>query len=165
IEPRELRKLRDRLQRFRDEVLHLSDKSEEGRTLGTTYSATPPRFTFRSSVGRRKLEFDEITRDDIENVLRILDPWLQRQWNRLVHEDPAPREPESARGKDRCDHARSQPKWGIGMTCGKAGGHTDEFAIGSSSWVSVALPEAWHGGTVVHNGPTIRIPWWALKCR
>jgi hypothetical protein len=34
--------------------------------------------------------FDEITREEIENLLDTLDPWLQRHWERLVHEDDTP---------------------------------------------------------------------------
>lgn len=90
IAPRELRKVRDRLQGFRDEVLHLSDKSEEGRALHTSYTADPPYFVFRSSVGRKTMDFDEISKPEIEGLLATLDPWLDRHWERLVHEEDTP---------------------------------------------------------------------------
>ena len=87
VDPRELRKLRDRLQGFRDEILHFADKADEGRELRTKWSADPPHFTYESSVGRDQVGWDSISRPEIEELLAKLDPWLHRHWERLVHED------------------------------------------------------------------------------
>lgn len=88
IEPNDLEDLRDRLERFRNEVLHLSDKTQEGRAVHTRWTADPPHFVFESSVGDRgELEWDSISRADIEGWLTTLDPWLHRHWGRLVHEE------------------------------------------------------------------------------
>jgi hypothetical protein len=87
IDPRALRKLRDRLRGFRDEILHLSDKSEEGRSLTTSWTTDRPFLVFRSSVGRSALAFDEISRPEVEGFLEQLDPWLRRHWERLIQED------------------------------------------------------------------------------
>ena len=88
IDPSELERLRDRAEGFRDEVLHLSDKTQEGRAVHTAWTADPPFFVFKSCVGDRgKLELDSISRPEVEELLRKLDPWLHRHWERLVHED------------------------------------------------------------------------------
>jgi hypothetical protein len=87
IEPRRLRRWRDRLQGFRDEILHISDESEEGRGLNWHWTAAPPHFAFESSVGRRKFRHDRISRPEIEELLKQLDPWLHDHWERLVHEE------------------------------------------------------------------------------
>jgi hypothetical protein len=90
MEPRDLRKLRDRLGRFRHEILHLSDKSEEGRSLNMTWTVERPYWTFRSSVGRETLGYDEISQVEINNLLDSMDLWLRPHWERLVHEDDSP---------------------------------------------------------------------------
>lgn len=82
--------LRDRVKNFRNEILHLSDKSEEGREVHVSWTADPPHFAIRSTIGERgKLESDTITRTEIEAILADFDPWLRRHWDRLVHEEPA----------------------------------------------------------------------------
>ncbi len=77
-----------RMRGFRHEVLHLSDKTEDGRAVHTTWTADPPYFVFRSSVGDRgELKWDSISRPEIEELLANLDPWVHKHWDRLVHED------------------------------------------------------------------------------
>ena len=87
IQPRRLRRWRDRLQGFRDEVLHISDESEEGRGLKWHWTASPPHFAFESSIGRRTFRHDKISRAEIEELLKLLDPWLRDHWERLVLEE------------------------------------------------------------------------------
>lgn len=89
VPPRAVRRLRDRLTPLRNEVLHLSEKSDDGRILETRWSAEPPEFTFRSSVGRGRVRWASITRAEIGDVLKLLDPWLERHIDRLVRQhDP-----------------------------------------------------------------------------
>jgi hypothetical protein len=80
--------LRDRAKHFRDEILHLSDKSQAGRAVHVSWTADPPHFVIKSSIGQRgKLAWDSISRAEVEDLLATLDPWLHRHWERLVHED------------------------------------------------------------------------------
>ena len=83
----ELRKLRDRAAWLRHEILHLSDKRDDGRALEMTWTIERPYPVFRSSVGRDTLAFDEMSKPDVGAILDKLDPWLRRHWDRLVHED------------------------------------------------------------------------------
>lgn len=62
VDPRELRKLRDRLRGYRDEILHFADKADEVRELRTKWSADPPHFTYESNVGRDQVGWDSISR-------------------------------------------------------------------------------------------------------
>lgn len=84
-----LKKLRDRAEGFRDEILHLSDKMQEGREVNVSWTRDPPYFAVRSSIERQrgKLEWDTITKAEILDLLAKLEPWLHRQWERLLHED------------------------------------------------------------------------------
>lgn len=96
----ELLALRDRVRNFRDEILHLSDKEQEGRDVRISWTRDPPYFAVRSSIGQRgELEWDTITRADVEELLADLDPWLHRHWERLVHEDDAPETAEALAAK------------------------------------------------------------------
>lgn len=90
VPPRQLRRLRDRLQGFRDEVMHLSDKSlDDHRVIQTKWSADEPHFTYESSVGRDHVGWDKMTRDEVQDVLGRLDPWLHDCWERITSErDP-----------------------------------------------------------------------------
>jgi hypothetical protein len=84
----ELLALRNRVRNFRGEILHLSDKSQEGRAVHVSWTAETPHFAIKSSIGQRgKLDWDTITRAEVEGLLSDLDPWLQRHWERLVYED------------------------------------------------------------------------------
>lgn len=91
VPPRQLRKLRDRLQGFRHEVMHLADKSlDNHREIRTKWSADEPHFTYESSVGRDHIAWDAMTRSEVETLLGELDPWLHDCWERLVSaRDPA----------------------------------------------------------------------------
>jgi hypothetical protein len=84
----ELQGMRDRAERFRDEILHLSDKIQIGRELSTSWTSEQPYMTFKSSVGSgRKLEWDSISQPEIEQALATLNPWLRRHWERLTQEE------------------------------------------------------------------------------
>jgi hypothetical protein len=65
----------------------LSDETEEGRALKQHWSADPPHFVFESSVGRKAVRRDSISRPEIDELLANLDPWLHRHWARLVQEE------------------------------------------------------------------------------
>jgi hypothetical protein len=82
----ELQRLDARLEAFRNEIVHLSDKTQDGGELRTRYTHDPPYFVFESSVGDRgKLEFDSISRPEIEGLLNTIDPWLRDHWERITH--------------------------------------------------------------------------------
>jgi hypothetical protein len=84
----ELQGMRDRAEKFRDEVLHLSDKTQDGRALHTSWTIEKPQWTFKSSVGSgRKLEWDSISQEEIEQILKTLNPWLRGHWERLTQEE------------------------------------------------------------------------------
>jgi hypothetical protein len=96
----ELRHLCDRAKGFRDEIMHLSDKEQDGRAVTVSWTADPPYFAVRSSVGERgRLAWDSITKAEILDLLAKLDPWLHRQWERLVHEDDDPTKAEPLTAK------------------------------------------------------------------
>jgi hypothetical protein len=90
----ELRALRDRIGGFRDEILHLTDKEQVGRAVTVAWTTGPPYFAVRSSIGQRgQLEWDDMTRAEMIEILDTLDPWLHRQWERQIDDE---RDPEKA---------------------------------------------------------------------
>lgn len=89
ILPKALHKLRDRLEKMRDEILHLSDRTEEGREIGMSWSTDAPDLTFRSTVGSHVIAKDEMTRPEVEAILDKLDPWLRLHLDRLLAEGEA----------------------------------------------------------------------------
>jgi hypothetical protein len=97
----ELKELRDTVEAFRDEILHLSDKMQDGRAVNVSWTTDPPYFEVRSSIERErgKLEWDRITKAEILDLLEKLHPWLHRQWERLEHEDDDPAEAEALAAK------------------------------------------------------------------
>jgi len=81
--------LRDRVGKFRHEIVHFSDKEQEGREVRGSWTREASYFALTSSVGQHgTLEWDTITRAEVEDILISLDPWLRRHWERLVREDP-----------------------------------------------------------------------------
>jgi hypothetical protein len=86
VDPRELRRIRDRLAGFRDEILHLPDKVDDGREISMSWSADPPHFTLKSTVGRYTIGRDSMAREDAERLLDQLDPWLRRHYERLLRQ-------------------------------------------------------------------------------
>jgi hypothetical protein len=87
----ELKRQRDRLERFRDEVLHLSDMTETGHGIVASWTRQTPYFVHTSSVNsdrRRRGTFteDSISRTEIEGLQEQLDPWLARHHRRWISE-------------------------------------------------------------------------------
>jgi len=83
---KQLHHMRDRLQLFRDEVLHFTDTSDSNRGISLRWSADPPHYVYESSVGRTNPVRAEITKSEIEGMLAKLEPWLYRHWKRLAKE-------------------------------------------------------------------------------
>jgi hypothetical protein len=100
-DPGELKGVRDRFEGFRDEILHLSSKEQEGRGVTVSWTHDPPHFSVRSSIERErgKLEFDEITKAQITGIIEQLDPWLRRQWERLIDDGHDPDDAEALAAK------------------------------------------------------------------
>src|SRR5262249_11625913 len=92
VDVKDLKKLEDRLRLFRNEVLHLSTKTDDGREFRFNWSADPPHFTYASTVGNKKFEWDSITRPEIETLLAHLDPWLHDHWERMINEERGERD-------------------------------------------------------------------------
>lgn len=84
LNARNLRKFRNRVEKFRDEILHLSDKFEEGREVSVHFTAHPMELTLVSTVGRRSMTTDSMTRSEIEATLDRLEPWLSGHFDRLT---------------------------------------------------------------------------------
>ena len=86
IDSRNLLKLRDRLRRLRDGVLHFTDRADGGFEM--VWTADEPGFEFKGkgTAGRRSkgTEEDSFTRPEVEALMKDLDPWLHDHWERLV---------------------------------------------------------------------------------
>jgi hypothetical protein len=84
IPHRELRRIASRLDGFRDEILHLHDKVGGGRHVEVRYAADPPGLTLTSTIGRKSVRLDSISRGEALALLDVLNPWLGRHRDRLV---------------------------------------------------------------------------------
>jgi len=135
--PKNLRKLRDRVAGFRHEVLHLSDKKEDGRSLNMTWTIERPYPVFRSSVGKDTLAYDEMSKLEVEGILDKLDPWLRRHWDRLVHEDDDAEMQAALGDKINSATVRARGLSQQGQRCTQTGGRTHEDrrpgSVGSAS--------------------------------
>jgi len=83
----ELERLRERLRQMRDEVLHLSDKTEHGHFVNTSWTRDEPFLTVSTSVSKGRageVRQDSISRTEVETLLDRLDPWLKRHHHRLI---------------------------------------------------------------------------------
>ncbi|MEW6225997.1 MAG: hypothetical protein AB1627_15335 [Chloroflexota bacterium] len=82
MSPRALTQLCQRLNQFRNEILHLHDKFGGGRHV--TLSYTRDGLVLSSTVGRDEVGHDTFSREEALAILDQLNPWLGRHRERLL---------------------------------------------------------------------------------
>ena len=86
IEPRELRKVRDKLVRVRNDVLHFLESGDGDVRITARYSRAAPVLTLGVERSQGGVPVDSITREAVIALLDALEPWLSRQSERLMSE-------------------------------------------------------------------------------
>lgn len=86
VEPKDIRRLRDRAARIRNLVLHLRERQEPGTSVNLAIQAEAlPRMKWSIDDRRRGASnIVDLTDAEILSMLDALDPWLHKHWERLV---------------------------------------------------------------------------------
>ena len=84
MKPREVRKVGEKMAGMRHVVLHGSDDGGEGTEIGVAWSHEPETSVTLRAVDGPKARTDTITKAEMEAELDQLEPWIKRQFERLV---------------------------------------------------------------------------------
>ena len=69
---------------MRNDVLHLLEAGDIGASITARYSHKEPHLTLVVERRRGGITEDSMTGDAVTELLVLLDPWLQRQVDRLL---------------------------------------------------------------------------------